>query len=384
MTSQPGDRWDAVVIGAGPAGSIAAAGLARRGVRTLLVDRAVFPRPKLCGGCLAPAGLGAIQRAGFGSIESVRDSLAVSRLDLHSGKYMASVGIPAYRVVDRSSFDSDLADGAVRSGAVFRDGIRAMVHPDCTVSLEYRRGRNPSVERVRPGIVIVADGLKGGSLAEFDLFAWSVRNASLVGIGGVGERYPGELAPDAISMFHSDEGYLGVARLPSGRADLAAAVRPSWIRRQKGSGPLEGFVRSVGLDPASFGELRSVPGVPSLTRKRRTIEASGRVFVIGDAMGYVEPFTGEGMSWAVESGAQVLPFASDSLEGRYQEGAWAGVVRRERARRTLPCRLVTGALRVPGAVRAITIGGACVPLVDRWLSHFARVAFGATSVEPVK
>ena len=51
-----GEDWDAVVIGAGPAGATAAATLQNGGMKTLLVDRGSFPRQKVCGGCLAPAG----------------------------------------------------------------------------------------------------------------------------------------------------------------------------------------------------------------------------------------------------------------------------------------------------------------------------------------
>ena len=65
MILDPASDWDAVVIGAGPAGSFAASLLARSGRRTLLVERATFPRTKVCGGCLAPAGVEALGNAGF-------------------------------------------------------------------------------------------------------------------------------------------------------------------------------------------------------------------------------------------------------------------------------------------------------------------------------
>ena len=61
MILDPASDWDAVVIGAGPAGSVAASLLARTGRRTLLVERATFPRTKVCGGCLAPAGVEAAE-----------------------------------------------------------------------------------------------------------------------------------------------------------------------------------------------------------------------------------------------------------------------------------------------------------------------------------
>ena len=60
--------WDALVIGAGPAGSVTARELARRGRRVLLVDRATFPRSKVCGGCLNGAAIRTLERLGLGRV----------------------------------------------------------------------------------------------------------------------------------------------------------------------------------------------------------------------------------------------------------------------------------------------------------------------------
>src|SRR5262245_47996201 len=61
-------EWDVVVVGASLAGSLAARGLARRGLAVLLVDRAHFPRWKVCGCCLNPFTLGVLTRAGLGDL----------------------------------------------------------------------------------------------------------------------------------------------------------------------------------------------------------------------------------------------------------------------------------------------------------------------------
>ena len=95
-------------------------------------------------------------------------------------------------------------------------------------------------------------------------------------------------------------GYLG-HRPARGRARLviAAAADPGWIRDHARGGALPALLERCGLDPIgdAIGRVR---GAPVLTRRRERVEARGRVFVIGDAAGYVEPFTGEGMSWAIE------------------------------------------------------------------------------------
>ncbi|HSG47467.1 MAG TPA: FAD-dependent monooxygenase, partial [Longimicrobiales bacterium] len=60
--------WDAVVVGAGPAGALTAALAARRGLATLLVERSAFPRWKVCGACLNPAGVAVLRWAGLDGI----------------------------------------------------------------------------------------------------------------------------------------------------------------------------------------------------------------------------------------------------------------------------------------------------------------------------
>ena len=60
--------WDVLVVGAGPAGAVAAHELARRGARVLLADRVDFPRGKVCGGCLSVRGLGVLNQLGLGDL----------------------------------------------------------------------------------------------------------------------------------------------------------------------------------------------------------------------------------------------------------------------------------------------------------------------------
>ena len=69
LPGEAADRvWDCVVIGAGPAGALAAREVARRGASVLLLDRAAFPRYKVCGCCLNPRSLGVLDRVGLGHL----------------------------------------------------------------------------------------------------------------------------------------------------------------------------------------------------------------------------------------------------------------------------------------------------------------------------
>jgi geranylgeranyl reductase family protein len=112
----PDEHWDVVVVGAGPAGSAAAIWLARRGRRVLLLDRARFPRDKVCGDALIPDALRCLE--GLGLVDEVR---AIGHPASTVSVYSASrerLDIPgSFVTLKRRTFDAFLADRAVSAGA---------------------------------------------------------------------------------------------------------------------------------------------------------------------------------------------------------------------------------------------------------------------------
>ena len=121
-------RFDAVVVGAGPAGSIAALVLARAGARVALADKAAFPRHKACGDLVGPRGVQVLADLGLSVPDAGRgsDLLAVgpsgrrSRLPAFTGRTYPGHGI----VVPRLAFDHALREAALSAGAA---GIRARI-----------------------------------------------------------------------------------------------------------------------------------------------------------------------------------------------------------------------------------------------------------------
>ena len=121
------DPYDAVVIGAGPAGGIAALGLARAGRRVLLVDKHRFPRAKVCGCCLNASAVATLRGAALGGPLDALTPRPVDRLVMRAGNRVARLPLPAGVSLSRPALDGMLADAAVAAGATFRDGVSARV-----------------------------------------------------------------------------------------------------------------------------------------------------------------------------------------------------------------------------------------------------------------
>src|SRR6266702_925884 len=125
------DRWDVVVVGAGPAGATTALLLARAGASVLLVDRARFPRDKACSEYLSPATTEILERLGGGVVDAVEGS---AHAKLYGMKVVAPCGAdicgrfrggprPYSFALPRTTFDTILISAAARAGAEVREGV---------------------------------------------------------------------------------------------------------------------------------------------------------------------------------------------------------------------------------------------------------------------
>jgi len=349
------DYYDVVVIGAGPAGSVAAYRAAGLGAEVLLVDKATFPRAKVCGCCMNARALAALDRLGMGGLPQELGARPLSSLRLYAGGRRATLGLAGSVSLSRSALDTALAQQAQRAGAAFLDGTAAMLIPDANsprrVGLRMPEGR---VRHIEAGAVLVADGLAGTSLRRAEGLASRVTTGSRMGAATVVADPSGAYEDGVIYMACGLIGYVGLVVLEDGRLDVAAALDARRVRSLGGPGPAaDRIVREAGLAPVpGLADLRW-RGTPALTRSRRVI-AGERLFVLGDAAGYVEPFTGEGIAWAVTSGGAVADLAVRA--SRRWDPALAGEwVRRHRAlvrRRQVGCRAVAAVLRRPTLVRA--------------------------------
>lgn len=330
-----------VVIGAGPAGSIAARDLAKRGRRVLLVDKSKFPRPKVCGCCLSARALAVLERVGLGGVVARLGARPIDSLELVSERgRRARVRLGGGVSLSRSSLDLALIEEAVRAGVEFVPECAATVGPISGPSRLVRVGAKEHAA----DLVIVADGLAGTSLKEVPGFEPEVAAGTRVGIAGVLERGPFTRA--AITMVCGRWGYVGAVWLEDGRVDIAGAVDAMWMKQVGGpSGAVARIFADAGLAVPGLAEA-AWRGTPGLTR-RRSVEAK-RLVVIGDAAGYVEPFTGEGMAWAMMCGEAVGRVVDSGV-------SWTRAHRGLIGRRQRDCRWVARLLRNP-ALCSMAIG----------------------------
>ncbi|QEG30595.1 2-octaprenyl-6-methoxyphenyl hydroxylase [Gemmata obscuriglobus] len=342
---------DAVVIGAGPAGAVAARELARRGCSVLLVDKAQFPRPKVCGCCLNGSAVGTLRRLGLGHV--LDRGVPLRNVRIGAGRRAAVVKLPGGAALSRESFDVALIREAEKAGARLREGVTAKPGPLGEVYL--------GAESVGTKVTIVASGLTGSDAHP--------EPGARIGAGVVvpANAAPSFFAPGTIFMATGSGGYVGLVRVEDGRLDVAAAFDVSFVKSQGGLGPAaEAVLGAVGWPvPPGLAEL-PWKGTPALTRHPERL-AGERWFAIGDAAGYVEPFTGEGMAWAVASAAAVAPIAARGVlhwsPSLVRE--WEATHRRAVGRRQHVCRIVSRVLRSP-ALTATAVRALCAfPFLSR-------------------
>jgi menaquinone-9 beta-reductase len=326
------NRPEALVIGAGPAGSVAALTLARAGVRVHLIDRASFPRDKLCGDTLNPGSLSILDRLGIGA--GVRScALPITGMTVTGPGAQVSADYPdglRGMSLTRRCLDQLLLDAAAAAGACVDTGVAVsdpVTDGDRVVGVRLAGGGRGEL---RAPVVIAADGRGSRLAARVKLAAYAPTPRRWA----FGAYFSQVARMSPRGEMHIRRGaYIGVAPLPGGLTNVSVVT--------DGHGPLptpraeqQAIVRrALEADAvlrdrfAGATQVSPVTVMGPLAVNARAAGCPG-LLLAGDAAGFVDPMTGDGLRFALRGGELAAHAALDELASGQPAFARLGAQRR--------------------------------------------------------
>jgi geranylgeranyl reductase family protein len=292
------ERFDAVVVGAGPAGSTAAHLLADAGVSVLLIDRATFPRDKPCGGGLTMRAVKLLPCSVAAVVEERIDVVEVRRA--YRRGFVRHPRAPLALMTQRRRLDAHLAERAAAAGAEFRDGIKITDVRSDALCIDG--------EEISTRALIVADGANGTTARALGLGGDVVHGVAYEGNAPYpSERYRGRMVLElgavrggyAWIFPKGDHVNVGVG----GWADEGPQLREH----------LAQLCDAHGIDGAAVTNVR---GHRLPMRRAGHRLARGSALLVGDAAGLVDPFSGDGMYEAFASARLAVAAVLDLLARR--------------------------------------------------------------------
>ena len=371
---------DVLIVGAGPAGSVAGAILARAGARVRIVDRATFPRDKLCGDTLNPGALARLEALGLAAGIDER-SLRVDGMRVTGergvtieGRYPDGL---SGRALTRRDLDWLLLQQAVAAGCQFEPGVTV---------------RRPIIDGQRPtpsvgGAVVGADGRESPMTARVTIAADGRHSTIAFGLGlarhpprprrwAIGAYFeyflPATVGRLTFGEMHVRRGhYIGVAPVPGGLTNVCL-VKPSFAGDATLGDPASALTRALAGDPllrdrAAGARLVASPIVLGPLAVDVRDAAIDGLLLAGDAAGFIDPMTGDGLRFATYGGELAAAAALRALAR-----GWSGVhasLAAERRRAFGAKWRFNRALRAlvasPRAIDAAALGARIAPAVLR-------------------
>ncbi|MDQ2890632.1 MAG: NAD(P)/FAD-dependent oxidoreductase [Gemmatimonadota bacterium] len=366
----PSRAAQVIVVGAGPGGASTAFHLAKDGVDVLLLDRASFPRDKVCAEYLSPQASRII--AAMGAMEAVDASgpahltgmrvRAPNGYEIH-GSFAAHHGFRAFRdrgiAVRRSVLDAILVARAQAAGArlsersritdVLRDGFGRT----CGVAVLDDDG---ATRELHAPLVIGADGLRSvvGRRLGLTRVSRFPRRVALVA------HYRNVAGVNEVGEMHVErDGYVGIADVGHGLTNVALVV-PARVMRERGSDPSAMLDEWLAQHPhlaarfAGAARVEAVRATGPFASSTRNAWSPGAALV-GDAADFFDPFTGEGVYSALRGGELLAPFAAEAAtlspgKSATALAAYDAARRAEFGGKWLVERLIAGTVAVPALI----------------------------------
>ena len=369
---------DVLIAGAGPAGSIAALILARAGVRVTLIDRARFPREKLCGDTVNPGAMAVLRRLGIAGVTD--DGLAVNGMVVTGesgvrceGRYTDGL---AGRALSRHHLDARLLAAAAAAGATVEEQtlVREPIVEDgrvCGVRVSHADGRLRSLQA---RMVIAADGASSRLARTLQLSRHSARPRRWA-VGAYFEGVATPLSDPAVGEMHvRSDRYIGIAPLPNAVTNVCVVTSDRVALRDPPRLLCESLRRDRILSPR-FTQARQITRPVCLGPLAVENIACGMpgLLLAGDAAGFIDPMTGDGLRFAFRGAELAASAALMALErGDHTVHEWLA---RARRREFAPKWRFNRALRsLVGSAPAVGVAARAAAIFPSMIAPVVRYA----------
>jgi len=372
---------EVVVVGAGPAGCVAALVLARAGVRVRVLEREQWPRRKLCGDTVNPGAVASLRDLGLagGPLEHAQPLTGMivtsPRVSIRGTYPNGQVAL----AVSRDRFDAWLADKAVAAGAELACGVRVRGPWWCdggdgsqvVAGVQVRRSDGRSC-RMPAALTIAADGQRS-VLARMSRLSRHPRSAQRWAFGMYATGVHG--MSDAGEMHVRPGYYVGLAPLGGGLTNVCVVAG----RRPEG-GSVEDVIRRALRRDRCLRERTAGMHVAGVQRAAGPLAVDCAtaglpgLLLAGDAAGFVDPMTGDGVHLAIRGGVLAATVALDALQSGDVCGAASNLARRRAAvlgPKLRFNRLLRRLVGSPVAIEAAGLGARMAPILVKQLVRYA-------------
>jgi geranylgeranyl reductase family protein len=328
-------KFDAqvLIVGAGPAGAAAAYYLAKNGINTLVLERQVFPRDKVCGDFVGPAAVAELEAMGVTAQPEFQSCNVIKKAAVYlDGEELIVSDFPSLggfegRVIPRKQLDGWIVAAAKAAGAKIWESTLVTAVEFKAEAVEAQIKTPSGTQTLRAPLLIAADGTN--SIIAHKLHGEAPPKANRnVGVRGYFTGVLGET--DQADMHFSSDSFPGYCWLfPTSKDQANVGVGVLLETFPKCSQPRELFFQLINQDAALKARLKNaqftgkLEAYPINTYNPQRALTADRVMLIGEAAGLVNPINGEGIQYALLSGKWAAQTATNAIQsGNFSKAAF--------------------------------------------------------------